>query len=193
MKLTLTIFISLVLVSTSFCQTATLNGKIISVITNQAPSEPVIIMDYRNKKFAETDSLGNYSFDSLKVGETYNFTFLAFGYNELEMSFTVTKPAENLDFILTADCSFDSAKAQIDIEKGTPKLLLIGSIAPTANSKQDQSFEEIYKVEYFDFGCSPPAIDCILEYNKQIFIYFDKTFESDWRRLVRTDVVGLKQ
>lgn len=145
-----------------------------------------------NKTFAETDSSGNYFFDSLTIGKTYKFTFMALGYTELKKSFLVTKPVDTLNLVLNANCEFDSKQAEMDIENKTPKLLLIGSIAPTSNSKNDLKFEKKYKLQYFDFGCTPPGKDCVLEYNKRIFIYLDQTFGLEWRKGVRTDVIGLK-
>jgi len=193
MKLLLTILFSILTLLTGYGQTSQLTGRILSGVTNDAPSEPVIIMDPRNQVFAERDSLGFYTLDSLTKGKTYNFQFLAFGYGEVKRSFEISKQVDTLNLTLNTECSFDSLTAHKDWQKGKPRLLLIGSIAPLANSAHDLKFEDNYNVEYYDFGCTPPAMDCVIDYNKQIFDLLDQQFGVRWRREIRQDVVGLKK
>ena len=193
MKLLLITLFSILTFSTSYGQTSQVTGRILSSVTNQAPSEPVIIMDPRNKVFAETDSLGYYTLDSLTKGKTYNFQFLAFGYGEVQRSIEIFKEVDTLNLILNTECAFDSLTAHEDWRTGNPRLLLIGSIAPLANSEYDLQFEDKYKVEYYDFGCTPPAIDCVLTYNQEIFDLLDQKFGNQWRAEAREDVIGLKK
>ena len=100
MKLLLTILSSILILSTSYGQTSQLKGRILSSVTNDAPSEPVFIMDSGNKVFTENDSLGYYMLDSLTKGNTYNFEFLAFGYGEVKRSIKISKEVDTLNLIL---------------------------------------------------------------------------------------------
>lgn len=193
MKLLLTILFSTLTLFTSYGQTNQLTGRILSSVTNDAPSEPVIIMDPRNKVYVESDSLGFYTLDSLTKGKTYNFQFLAFGYEEVKRSMEISKQLDTLNLTLFTDCSFDSLTAHEDWQKEKPRLLLIGSIAPLANSEHDLKFEDEYNVEYYDFGCTPPALDCILTYNQEIFKLLDQKFGNQWKAEIREDVIGLKK
>lgn len=192
MKLPLTILSLVLILSTSYGQTSQLKGRILSGVTNDAPSGEVYIMDSRNQVFAETDSLGYYTVDGLTKGKTYNFQFIAFGYGEVYRSIEISKEIDTLNLILNTECSFDSLTAHNDWRKGNPRLLLIGSIAPLANSEYDLKFEDKYKVEYYDFGCTPPAMECVLTYNKEIFKLLDQKFGNQWREEIREDVIGLK-
>ena len=45
-----------------------------------------------------------------------------------------------------------------------------------------------YKIDYFDFGCTPAPSDCIKEYNEKVFELLDKKNGKEWRKNVRKDV-----
>ena len=53
-------------------------------------------------------------------------------------------------------------------------------------------FEKKYNIEYYDFGCTPPNEECVIQYNKTIFANLDKKYGRKWRKEVRKDVIGLK-
>ena len=51
-----------------------------------------------------------------------------------------------------------------------------------------RKFERKYKIDYFDFGCTPAPSDCIKEYNEKVFELLDKKYGKEWRKNVRKDV-----
>ncbi|AKD03681.1 hypothetical protein PKOR_11765 [Pontibacter korlensis] len=69
---------------------------------------------------------------------------------------------------------------------------MVGSIAPVIYKNQHR-FERKYKVQYFDFGCTPPAYECIEECNKTVFNYLDSKYGGKWRREVRPNVMFLEE
>jgi hypothetical protein len=86
-------------------------------------------------------------------------------------------------------CILNKQTAKIDWENKNPKLYLIGSIAPIRNSKADKKFERKYKIEYYDFGCTPPKIECVIEYNLEILKLMEKFHGIEWKDKIRKDVV----
>ncbi|TPN87787.1 FEKKY domain-containing protein [Aquimarina algicola] len=94
---------------------------------------------------------------------------------------------------LEAICKYNKDLAEKDWKNGKPKLLLVGSIVPIANSLSDKKFERKYKIEYFDFGCTPPIQECIKAYNERIFQLMDRKYGVKWRKKVRSDVKYLKK
>lgn len=163
-----------------------------SSITNEAPLEPVILTALRKDIYAESNSQGIVELKDLIIGETYDFKFIAFGYDELNESVLISDQNDSLFFTLNAECSYSSHKAKTDIKSGRPQLLLIGSIAPVMNSEVDNQFEKQFNIKYYDFGCSPPALECVWSYNKEVFIFLDSTYGEPWRKKVRLDVIGLE-
>ncbi|MEQ8423755.1 MAG: carboxypeptidase-like regulatory domain-containing protein, partial [Cyclobacteriaceae bacterium] len=138
---------------------------------------------------APTDSLGYYELN-VPTGElTINVIYL--GYNGIDTTLNIQESTE-LNFLITANCEFDKDRAQQDIRKNKVKLLLVGSIAPIANSKHDERFMKKYKIKYYDFGDEVIAMECIEEYNLEIFKFLDNMYGTDWRSEARTDVIALE-
>ncbi|QNR24558.1 FEKKY domain-containing protein [Croceimicrobium hydrocarbonivorans] len=192
MKYHFSLFLFTALLSSCFGQVGKLSGRILSKLGNKPTMESVWIQDSENQIFTQSDSLGYYSIDSLIMAKSYTFQFLAFGYPITEKTVQITQAHDSLNIILNPNCSYDSLKAHQDWQEGKARLLLIGSIAPRANSEADQNFEKSFNIEYYDFGCTPPALDCVIDYNKQIFKLLDSKYGDLWRSRVRADVIGLK-
>ncbi len=76
---------------------------------------------------------------------------------------------------------------------GNIRLLLLGSIVPIGNTREDDLFEKTYQLRYADFGCVMPPVGCVIQYNRRIVEYLDATFGQEWRKSVRKDVVGYKE
>ena len=156
------------------------------------PNDAIIELRCSNK-ILFSDSHGSFNFESLKPGK-YNFRVLGIGNNTFDTVLSLEKvPINDLILVVSSNCSVNELVAENDIKKGKCRLLLVGSISPIANSKQDEFFQSKYKVTYFDFGCNIQAIDCIIQYNEKMFEYFDNTFGLQWRAEVRKDVIGLKE
>ncbi|WP_162912068.1 carboxypeptidase-like regulatory domain-containing protein [Pontibacter actiniarum] len=193
-----TVFLILLLLTTyldSFCQTenrtkAYIEGIVVSGV-NKKPLADVYV-SLKHKGFGTvTDSLGYFRFDGVPEGKYHLITHY-FGYSETDTALSVvSEPLTGLHITLEADCSYDRRVAEADIVSGEPKLLLVGSIAPVVHKNQYR-FERKYKVQYLDFGDTPPAYECIEEYNKVIFNYLDKKYGDKWRKEVRPDVIFLK-
>ncbi|WP_299991871.1 carboxypeptidase-like regulatory domain-containing protein [uncultured Pontibacter sp.] len=193
-----TVFLILLLLTIhldSFSQTenqatAFIEGRIVSGVNNK-PLANVPVYLKHSTIGTITDSLGYFKIKDVPQGN-YHLIAREFGYAETEKAISVrSEPIKDLDITLAADCRYDRTAAKGDIASGKPKLLLVGSIAPVVYKNQ-HVFERKYKVEYFDFGCTPPAYECIKEYNKAIFSYLDKKYGDKWRKEVRPDVMFLK-
>lgn len=139
--------------------------------------------------WANADSLGNYSTFELPSG-TYKLNVVSFGYSERDTTISLeSEKSIQLNFTLSTDCKFNKTKALQDIELGTPKLLLVGGIAPLANTKRDNKFERKFNIEYFDFGCTPETYECLADYNQTVAKYLDQQYGKVWRELVRGDII----
>ena len=137
-----------------------------------------------------SDSSGNFSFKNLKPGN-YRLSTRGLGYVSYDTLITlIDKSIVNLSLLIKANCNVDRIVAEKDIKRKRPRLLLVGSIAPVYYPKQDE-FEKKYHIQYYDFGDSPTAEECIIQYNRMIFEYLDSKFGKTWRQEVRRDVIGL--
>ncbi|MEQ8240033.1 MAG: carboxypeptidase-like regulatory domain-containing protein [Cyclobacteriaceae bacterium] len=169
-------------------ETAKVFGTVKSAINNE-PLEYLVVSIAGTGTGVPTDSLGYYEL-YVPTGElTINVIYL--GYNGIDTTLNIQESTE-LNFLIDANCEFDKDRAERDIRKNKAKLLLVGSIAPIANSKQDEQFMKKYKVKYFDFGDEVIAMECIEEYNIEIFQFLDDKYGSDWRNEARADVIALE-
>jgi hypothetical protein len=198
-KIMKTVFLILLLLTIhhdSFCQTENqaktfIEGRIVSGVNNKPLVNVPVYLKHRTIGTI-TDSLGYFKITEVPQGN-YHLIARDFGYVETETAISVaSEPLKGLKITLKADCPYDRSAAKADIASGKPKLLLVGSIAPVVYKNQHW-FERKYKVQYFDFGCTPPAYECIEEYNKEIFSYLDKKYGDKWRKEVRPDVIFLKE
>ncbi|TRZ52958.1 hypothetical protein D4R99_01725, partial [bacterium] len=88
------------------------------------------------------------------------------------------------------DDQISREKALQEIKDGKPKLLLFSGIVPIEYST-DEAFSKKYKVSFYEYGCIPDKHECMLQYNRTVFEYLDKTYGKIWRKEVRQDVFGL--
>ena len=141
-------------------------------------------------RFELTDSLGNFKFDNLKPG-SYRLNARGFGYETLDTMIVLKDNAlPNLSLLLKVKCDVDKYIAEQDLKKKKPRLLLIGSIAPIYYKNQ-KYFERKFRIKYYDYGDTPPAMECVVQYNRRIFDYLDSKYGKNWRQEVRQDVIGL--
>jgi hypothetical protein len=170
-----------------------IRGKVISELTGKTPDSEVYIKELLTKQpRVMADSLGNFKIEYLEPNKIYIIEISAFGFPTQKFNIKTNKGIINEFFFLRTECEFDENKAESDWKNGTPKLLLFGSIAPIGNSKLDNRFEKKYRIKYFDFGCTPPAMDCMKLYNERIFKLMDEKHGNKWRKKVRKDVEYLK-
>jgi len=166
-------------------------GTIFSGYSGQPLEEGFLTFIAENGKhyWANTDSLGKYSTEELPSGR-YKLNVTCFGYSEQDTIINLEpNRSVKIDFTVSTDCEFNKELALKDIESGTPKLLLVGGIAPLTNTKRDKKFERKYSIEYYDFGCNPETYECLADYNKTIAKYLDEQFGRNWRNSVRGDII----
>ena len=167
-----------------------LEGKIISAKTKLNPSEEIVITVKETKEIVFTDSLGNFTLSKLDKNRRYSIELTSFLYGKVNIEFeTQSNNQIQKTFEVDANCDFDSETARSEWKNKTAKLYLIGSIAPIANSKNDKKFEKKYNLKYFDFGCTPAPLECIIEYNKQILRLMEMEYGEKWKKEIRKDVV----
>lgn len=167
-----------------------LEGKIISAKTKLNPSEEIVITVKETKEIVFTDSLGNFTLSKLDKNRRYSIELTSFLYGKVNIEFeTQSNNQIQKTFEVDANCDFDSETARSEWKNKTAKLYLIGSIAPIANSKNDKKFEKKYNLKYFDFGCTPAPLECIIEYNKQILRLMEMEYGEKWKKKIRKDVV----
>ncbi|MCB0748653.1 MAG: hypothetical protein R2802_11645 [Flavobacteriaceae bacterium] len=144
-----------------------------------------------NHSIEIVDSSGNFNFTHLKSG-LYELRVLDYNFEPELFHIDITdKSIKDYDLIVDAKCEIDKEVAESDIKNGQPKLILIGGIAPVIRF-DDSKFADKYGVLYYDYGCTPPPMECVYQYNQVIFQYLDKKFDKKWREEVREDVIGLK-
>ena len=137
------------------------------------------------------DSSGNFKFTKLKSG-SYELRVLDYHFEpELFRIDIKNKSIRNVDLIVDANCEINKQVAETDLKNGRPKLILIGGIAPVIDFGDDK-FANKYGISFYDYGCTPPPIECVYQYNNVIFEYLDNKFGENWREEVREDVIGLK-
>jgi len=144
-----------------------------------------------NNCITDIDKSGNYKFENLKSG-TYKLMVIDFNAKPKEFEVEIkSNSVSNFDLIVDANCEVDKETAILDIQNDKPRLLLISGIAPYVTT-EDYHFAKKYQIKFQDFGDTPPAEECVRQYNQTVFDYLDKKFGKKWRVEVRDDVVGLK-
>jgi hypothetical protein len=111
--------------------------------------------------------------------------------NPAQVATVDTSGRAQLTFIMD-DCSRASILAERDIRANAPFLLVASGIAPVVYAS-DAAFEGQFRVRYFDEGCTGPSHACLMSYNQRVFNYLQATYGKRWQRVVRKDVVGLKE
>jgi hypothetical protein len=173
----------------SFSQESySISGKVISSVNNTTLQGSVIKI-INSRKRTLVDSNGYFSLTDLEKG-IYNLEVMYIGYEENVLEVEIKDSSiSGLLIVLNTVCPVDRQIADFDISYGIPKLYLIGSISPVI-FKTDPDFEKKYDIKYYDYGCTPPAYECVFEYNMRIFEFLDNKFNSAWRNEVRKDVIG---
>ena len=167
-----------------------LDGKIISAKTKLKPSEEVMITVKETNEKSFTDSLGNFTLYKLDKNKQYSMELFSFLYGKVSIEFeTQNEDQLTKTFEVIANCDFDGETAKNEWKNKSAKLYLIGSIAPIANSKNDKKFEKKYNIQYFDFGCTPAPLECIIEYNNEILKLMEIKYGEEWKKEIRKDVV----
>lgn len=156
------------------------------------PADNPMIWIKKTKNIVFCDSLGNFHFENFQKGK-YHIEVGGYGYKADTIIEIVDKSIQNLTLLADPNCDVNSIVAESDIKNNGIKLLLIGSIVPIMNTEEDNQFEKTFRLKYYDYGCTPPAIECVMDYNQRVFEYLDSQYGKNWRKSVRKDVPGLKE
>ena len=175
-----------------------IHGKIVSSITGEAPAFLSMCVEIRSegesfgniKRMFLADSLGDFLIKKLEPNKKYQLKISVAGYDTHFFDLVTNNRVLDSTFFVNAECENNIDKADKDWKEGDAKLFIIGSIAPKASTKRDCRFEKKYNIEYYDFGCLLPNLDCIITYNRRVFELLDKKYGSKWRKKVRKDVEG---
>lgn len=182
----------ILIVTIDFCIAQTNNEFLfIGQVKNNETQKPLeyLKVSLNNLKYKITDNEGLFSFDNLKKGE---YTLQIKNQKKIlfDTTLIIDKNLFDLTFYVEFKCSrYNSIKALKDINNGTPFLFLKGGVAPITYSTDD-SFEQEFKVKYYDFGCIiPENIDCIIEYNQTILQHLQKMYGNKWKKTIRKDII----
>lgn len=168
-------------------------GTVISGVSGAKPISDIYVQELISKQpLILADSLGHFQIEYLEPHKKYIIEISAFGYGKQKFDVETKRGTNKVIFELNADCEYNAQRAESDWKSGIANLLLVGSIAPIANSPSDKRFEKKFGIKYFDFGCEPPIDECLKEYNKRIFELMDEKFGMKWRKEVRSDVEYLE-
>ncbi len=167
-------------------------GFVKSSITGLKPITDVVVEVVNLKKpiterIKKTDSLGFFRLENLEANKKYVLKVTAYGYGKQVFEINTEPGITETVLTLKAGCDFDKVQAENDWKSGVPKLLLVGSVAPVANTRADLRFEKKFGIRYHDFGCSPVIGECIKAYNERIFQLLDQQYGKSWRKKVRVD------
>ena len=188
----LTLFLPSILSAQIIINSDSLHGRVLANMTNYPASFSYLSIEGTSIG-AVSDSLGDFTFRNLPSGK-FRLRISNIGYSTLDTAIFISKNGKyNFVFRLFAKCSFNEQRAESDIANKNVKLLIVGSIAPRANSEKDNKFEKKYDITYYDIGDTPPANVCIEEYNKIVFKYLDNKYGKAWRKEVRKDVFSLSK
>ncbi len=86
---------------------------------------------------------------------------------------------------------YGEQKALQDIKDKNIQLLVNAGYVKSDFPKK-QEFEKKYNLKIVYIECNGPPVNCLLEYNKVIFSFLDKTYEKGWRKGVIKEVIGIK-
>ena len=162
-------------------------------ISEEKPISDIYVQELITKQpLIIADSLGHFRIEYLEPNKKYIIEISAFGYGKQKFDVETKSGINNVTFELKADCEYNAERAESDWKNGMANLLLVGSIAPIANSPFDKRFEKKFGIKYFDFGSEPPIDECLKEYNQRIFELMDKKYGMKWRKKVRSDVEYFK-
>lgn len=135
---------------------------------------------------AYSDSMGFFSFSNLPFGKYHIQISSPNRYAPVTTVELREAESPELMIVLRRDVC-DPLSAQLDIEAGSPLLLIVEGIQGFPNTRWDEIFEHTYKVKYELYGCTGPTEQCVDNYNQVIIKFLDKKYGSTWRDQVRTD------
>jgi hypothetical protein len=170
-------------------QSFRISGLVISARTGKPIPDAAVM--FTESTGIVCDSNGYFKIFDLHPG-IHKLKFTAWGYPEKDTVLSVSDTdIHDLIWRIETDCrEYNREQALKDIKEKKPAVLFQSGGAVTANSN-DISFQKKYKVFFQDFGCiAGDWNECMIEYNKTIFNYLDKTYGKKWRREIRNDAIG---
>jgi hypothetical protein len=171
----------------------TVSGRVVFKNSGNIPKGDLIKLDRTNKATIIKGN-GDFTIKNVKSNE-YILSVQTFGCGNFDTLVSVTNQNIEVNILLPApECNRVSEELALkEVAKDSARLLLVGSISPIGNSSEDFDFEKEFKINYFDFGCTPPCEECILLYNRAIFKHLDQKYGKSWRAEIRPNVIGFKE
>ena len=123
-------------------------------------------------------------------------SFLTYGQEEkheiIDSIFTYADSPSEFRIKMLENCENAKIIADQDIEKQKIKIFIVGGIAPTIYTT-DENFEEKYQITFSDYGDLPAKDECMYNYNSKVFDYLTEKYGKKWQKEIRKDVYGLKK
>ncbi len=173
-------------------EVAKIKGKVILNITGEPLIDGYTIKpDIVSHPISYSGENGDFLIDFLEPNKEYEIVVSAPGFKDHIFKVKTNDNVLHKNFELKVVCDYDENKALLDWEESNAQFLLLGSIAPIANTKSDNKFERKYNINYYDFGCEFINYECIKSYNLKIAELMDRKFGKRWRKNARTDIIGI--
>lgn len=158
-----------------------------------------VTIKYKNVvKKEKTDLDGNFNFQDINSARV-QLNIKNFGYFEFDTIINLNSDRALLTIGLKKDSTkeyafskYNKKGALEDLRKGDVKLLLPGGIIEAPTQPYDSTFERKYNVTFISQGCVRFLGDNEAAYNAEVFKYLDEKYGKDWRKEIRSDVIGLK-
>lgn len=84
-------------------------------------------------------------------------------------------------------------KFKQDLQSKKLTVYLMGGIVSVIKEK-DLEFQKQFKINYHDFGCTPPIdLEFYENYNRLVFEYLSKEYGKDWTASANQNAFGLKK
>ena len=177
-----------------------IKGSVKDVRTSDVIPFANVTLSNGKEILTQTDLDGRFEFQNIET-DNVSLTVSYVGYYPFDSIIKFDAKINELIIKLVPDSttnyeifisSYNKQGALKDIEKGNIKLLLPGGIVGSPELPNDSIFEEKYNLTFISQGCVRFPEENETEYNLEIFKYLDEKYETDWRKEIRTDVIGLK-
>ena len=113
-------------------------------------------------------------------------------FSELDTIFNSDQLNQLTELLILSECIVNGELAKVNISDNKIELMLAGGIAPTLILGQEK-IENKYNFKYYEYGCTSPPNECLIQYNYEMFKYLDNKYGNSWRDEVRNDVIGFSQ
>lgn len=163
-----------------------------------------VIISNDKQTITLTDHNGKFEFQGI-LSDSVSLRVTCRGYYPFDTILLFDTKMEELTIKLAPDStvtyetfeillsSYNKQGALRDIQNGDIKLLLPGGLVGAPALPNDSIFEAEYNLTFIHRGCVRSPEENETAYNLEIFNYLDNQYGTDWRKEIRTDVIGFKK